>query len=105
MGGREAGRGPKRIALQACIGLGGCAALSWEVLWQIKSSLALGVSAWGTAITLAFMDGPTRTVGVGPTFTPTGDLSADMDLVRAFYADKHGLHPEKRTEPRLRNEG
>ncbi len=33
--------------------LSGMAALSWEVMWQIKSSLALGVSAWGTAITLA----------------------------------------------------
>lgn len=31
----------------------GFAALSWEVLWQIKSQLALGVSAWGTAVTLA----------------------------------------------------
>ncbi len=32
--------------------LSGFAALSWEVMWQIKSTLALGVSAWGTAITL-----------------------------------------------------
>lgn len=31
----------------------GLAALSWEVVWQIKSTLALGVSAWGTALTLA----------------------------------------------------
>jgi spermidine synthase len=31
----------------------GFATLSWEVIWQIKSTLALGVSAWGTAITLA----------------------------------------------------
>jgi hypothetical protein len=28
-----------------------------------------------------------------------------MDLVRAFYADKGGIHPERRTEPRLREEG
>ena len=35
----------------------GLAALSWEVIWQIKSSLALGVSAWGTAMTLAVMMG------------------------------------------------
>ena len=27
-----------------------------------------------------------------------------MDLVRAFYADKHGINPELRTEPRLREE-
>lgn len=33
--------------------MSGMAALSWEVMWQIKSTLALGVSAWGTALTLA----------------------------------------------------
>ena len=55
-------------------------------------------------ITLGFIDGQTKTIGVGPTFTPTGDLVADMDFVRAFYADKQGLRPENRTEPRLREE-
>jgi len=55
-------------------------------------------------ITLGFIDGPTRTMGFGPTFAPTGDIKADMDLVRAFYADKHGINPELRTEPRLREE-
>jgi 1-acyl-sn-glycerol-3-phosphate acyltransferase len=58
----------------------------------------------GLPITLAFVDGPTKTTGVGPTFSPTGDVAADMDLVRAFYADKRGVHPEKRSEPRLREE-
>ncbi len=37
--------------------LSGMAALSWESIWQIKSSLALGVSAWGTALTLAITMG------------------------------------------------
>ena len=58
----------------------------------------------GLPISLGFIDGPTRTIGFGPTFTPTGDVVADMDLVRAFYADKRGVHPERRTEPRLREE-
>ena len=58
----------------------------------------------GLPITLAFVDGPTKTTGVGPTFSPSGDLAADMDLVRAFYADKNGVHPAKRSEPRLREE-
>ena len=31
----------------------GAAALSWEVLWQLEASLAIGVSAKGTAVTLA----------------------------------------------------
>ncbi|MGH8826490.1 MAG: 1-acyl-sn-glycerol-3-phosphate acyltransferase [Jiangellaceae bacterium] len=58
----------------------------------------------GMPITLGFVDGPTKTVGFGPTFTPSGDLTADMDFVRAFYADKHGVRPQNRTEPRLREE-
>lgn len=33
--------------------LSGAATLSWEGIWQIKASLALGMSAHGTAITLA----------------------------------------------------
>ena len=59
----------------------------------------------GLPITLGYIDGPTRTIGVGPTFEPSGDVAADMGTVRAFYADKHGIHPEMRTEPRLREEG
>lgn len=43
-------------------------------------------------------------MGFGPTPTPSGDVSAGMDLVRAFYADKRGIRPEMRTEPRLREE-
>ncbi len=58
----------------------------------------------GLPITLAFLDGPSRTVGWGPTFSPTGDLRADMDRIRAFYADKTGIRPEGFTTPRLRDE-
>ena len=59
----------------------------------------------GLPVSLGWIDGPSRTMGIGPTFTPTGDVGADMDRVRAFYADKRGIHPERRTEPRLREEG
>ena len=58
----------------------------------------------GLPISLGFVDGPTRTLGIGPTFHPTGDVKKDMDFVRAFYADKQGIRPEHRTEPRLREE-
>lgn len=58
----------------------------------------------GLPVTLAFIDGPSRTVGIGPTFTPGDDVGADMDFVRAFYADKRGIRPARRTEPRLREE-
>jgi 1-acyl-sn-glycerol-3-phosphate acyltransferase len=58
----------------------------------------------GLPIALGFIDGPTRTAGFGPMLVPSGDLAADMDTIRAFYADKHGVHPAQRTEPRLREE-
>ncbi|NLF05952.1 MAG: acyl-phosphate glycerol 3-phosphate acyltransferase, partial [Actinomycetales bacterium] len=55
-------------------------------------------------ITLGYVDRTTMTTGLGLTFTPTGDVREDMDTVRAFYADKSGLRPERRTVPRLREE-
>ena len=58
----------------------------------------------GLSITLAYIDAPARTVGWGPTFHPTGDVKADMDLVREFYADKTGIRPEGFTPPLLREE-
>lgn len=58
----------------------------------------------GLPISLGYIDGPSRTLGFGPTFAVTGDVRADMDRVREFYADKRGIHPELRTEPRLREE-
>ncbi len=42
-----------RAALYTLVLASGLAGLTWEVLWQHHASLALGVSAGGTAITLA----------------------------------------------------
>ncbi|MEN0128288.1 MAG: 1-acyl-sn-glycerol-3-phosphate acyltransferase [Brevundimonas sp.] len=56
-------------------------------------------------VTLGFVDRTTMTTGLGPTIRLTGDVQADMDVIRAFYADKAGLVPSRRTEPRLREEG
>ncbi|CAM3978977.1 1-acyl-sn-glycerol-3-phosphate acyltransferase [Smaragdicoccus niigatensis] len=58
----------------------------------------------GLPIILSFIDGPTRTIGVGPVFHPSGDIKADMEMVRAFYADKHGIKPKELVPPRLREE-
>ncbi|MNP85901.1 hypothetical protein D3C76_1858460 [compost metagenome] len=55
-------------------------------------------------VTLGYVDRTTMTAGLGPTLDLTGDVRADMDLVRAFYADKAGFDPSRRTEPRLREE-
>lgn len=58
----------------------------------------------GMPVTLGYVDGTTRTSGLGPTIELTGDVAADMDRIRAFYADKSGIRPHLRTEPRLRDE-
>ncbi len=59
----------------------------------------------GLPITLAFFDPPSRTMGFGPTFLAGDDVTADMDIVREFYADKLGIKPGNATPPRLREEG
>lgn len=55
----------------------------------------------GMPVTLGYVDRTTMTTGLGPTLELTGDIPADMDRIRAFYADKAGFHPERRVEPRL----
>ncbi|MFK4761066.1 1-acyl-sn-glycerol-3-phosphate acyltransferase [Microbacterium sp. ZW T5_45] len=58
----------------------------------------------GMPVTLGYVDRTTMTTGLGPTFDLSGDMRADMDRIRAFYADKSGVRPERRTVPRLRDE-
>jgi len=58
----------------------------------------------GMPVTLGFVDRTTMTTGIGPTLDLSGDVSADMDRIRGFYADKAGFRPEHRREPRLREE-
>ena len=61
---------------------------NWNELLQ-----ELRVMQTGTQILTGFL----LAVAFQPRFT-------DMDRVRAFYADKSGLRPALRTEPRLRDE-
>ncbi|GAA1876187.1 1-acyl-sn-glycerol-3-phosphate acyltransferase [Myceligenerans crystallogenes] len=60
--------------------------------------------AAGMPVTLGYVDGERRLAGLGPALELTGDVRADMDRIRAFYADKSGVKPANRTEPRLRSE-
>lgn len=55
-------------------------------------------------IVCAYVDRSTRTGGFGPVITPSGDLGADMDRIRAFYEGKTGLKPNRFNVPRLREE-
>lgn len=51
-----------------------------------------------------FVDKSTRTGGFGPAVPVTDDVVADMDIIRAFYAGKTGLRPDRTAIPRLRDE-
>lgn len=63
----------------------------------------LGLSS-GLPVVLVAPDGPTKTVTFGPMFHLTGDVGADMDRIRAFFATQRGVDPTRRTVPKLRAE-
>jgi 1-acyl-sn-glycerol-3-phosphate acyltransferase len=58
----------------------------------------------GLPIVMGFVDRATKTAGIGPSIVATGDVKADMDRIREFYADKGGFFPDRRTPVRLRDE-
>lgn len=60
--------------------------------------IALGA---GVPIVLGYADYRRRLVGLGPVLTPTGDIEADFQQYRAFYAGVTGRYPELQGEVRL----
>jgi len=58
----------------------------------------------GVPIVCGYLDYERRRGGFGLVVEPTGAVRADMDRIRAFYADKVGKHPEKFGPVRLREE-
>jgi 1-acyl-sn-glycerol-3-phosphate acyltransferase len=69
-----------------------------------KSGFHRIARAAGVPIQLGFLDYARRRAGLGPAFMPTDDVRADMDKIRAFFADKIGRYPEKAGEIRLHEE-
>jgi 1-acyl-sn-glycerol-3-phosphate acyltransferase len=51
-----------------------------------------------------FVDSTTRTGGFGPVLQLTGDVGADMDVIRAYYDGKKGLRPANVGPVRLKEE-
>jgi len=49
-------------------------------------------------VVAGFVDSRTKTCGVGPTFTLTDDMEADIEAMQAFFKDKVGINPEKTSE-------
>jgi 1-acyl-sn-glycerol-3-phosphate acyltransferase len=55
-------------------------------------------------VLLGYADYAKKKAGTGPSFIPTGDIKADMDMIREFYKDIRGAHPEKESTIILREE-
>ena len=55
-------------------------------------------------IVLASIDRPTRCIALGPTLQLSGDPHRDMEAIRFYYANVQGIHPEKASPVRLREE-
>jgi 1-acyl-sn-glycerol-3-phosphate acyltransferase len=53
---------------------------------------------------LAYLDYGRKVGGIGPTVELTGDVRRDMDVIRAFYADKTGRVPGAFGPVRLKEE-
>ena len=42
-----------------------------------------------------FIDYKRKAVGIGPAMMPSGDIQADMKVIRDFYSKVHARYPEK----------
>ncbi len=58
----------------------------------------------GVPIVPSYLDYGQKRGGFGPALTPTGDISADMDYFREFYAPMEGRFPNLFGPVRLREE-
>lgn len=48
----------------------------------------------GVPIVCGFIDYRKKIIGIGPTFSPTGDMNADMKSIQSFYAPFAGKYME-----------
>jgi len=60
--------------------------------------IALGAEV---PIAMAFIDYKRKVSGVGPTLYPTGDIEADMEVIRNFYANVTAKYPDKASLPAI----
>ena len=52
-------------------------------------------------IVMAYLDYQNKVCGLGPSIKPTGDIQADFEVIRDFYAGIVGKYPEKQGEIEL----
>ena len=49
----------------------------------------------GVPVTLAVIDGGSRTVMMNEEFIPSGDIDADMAAIKRYYSQFTAIYPEK----------
>jgi 1-acyl-sn-glycerol-3-phosphate acyltransferase len=49
-------------------------------------------------VVAGYVDTRTMTCGIGPTFTLSEDMDADIKIIQAFFKDKVGINPELTSE-------
>jgi 1-acyl-sn-glycerol-3-phosphate acyltransferase len=52
-------------------------------------------------VAMGFLDYSSKTLGIGGYFYPSGDMAADLSILRRFYADKYGKNPSQQGEVRF----
>lgn len=55
-------------------------------------------------IAFGYFDYSKKRLGVGGSFYPSGDIHKDMEIIRQFYENKRGKHPENQGDIRLNPE-
>ena len=75
---------------------------SWSDHW--KSGFYRVALVAKVPLVCVYLDYGSRVGGFGAVVVPSGDVDADMETIRAFYADKAGKFPDQKSEVRLRPE-
>lgn len=52
----------------------------------------------GVPVVLGYVDYRRKRCGLGPALVPSGDIEADLAIIRDFYRDKTPRHPKKMSE-------
>lgn len=60
-----------------------------------KSGFYYIAQAANVPIALAYIDYRRKRMGIGEPFMPSGDIEADFERIRAFFADKTACYPDK----------
>jgi 1-acyl-sn-glycerol-3-phosphate acyltransferase len=53
-------------------------------------------------IAMGFIDYQHKHIGIDRSFLPSGDIQADFEIIREFYADKTGKYPDEQGEIKIK---